>query len=355
VTWDFGRDYPNVKLEGLVFTVSVAPLAATEQPLYMVVDLSAGATAASWPVRYTSVGPAHVQGARDEACQTTELWLRRINPPKTAVLHGASLATSSSAYYVKQTKDYYMGIFELTEKQYERITGNWNARAYFTNTTCRASRPYHNIESGYFSGTGYNSVAHPEKISATSPLGKLYAKTGLRFTLPTVAQVEYAARGGRISETVSYTRYSVNGAEASATTIMRYSGNSGKYNGESDDTVGLAAVGSYAPNAFGLYDMIGNAREHTCENANGWQQYALSSILSQYRTTAGDDTLGKTKDNPLVDPIGPWPDKNGSAYTYSFESGYQSGTTSLFNLNCPEATIYKDIKHYGGRVVVIIQ
>jgi len=355
VTWDFGKDHPNVKVDDMLFTVTAAPASESTKPLYMVVDLAAGASAVSWPVRYTSVGPAHVRGARDEACQTTELWMRRISPPKTAVLYG-NWKYSGNGYYAKQTKDYYIGVFELTGKQRERIVGSW-ADAYFTNVAYRASRPIQRQTIGSFTGGGFNPVAHPEKITSDSILGRLRKRTGLPFNLPTVVQLEYATRGGRVTEGFEYYTYDVNGSPAAANTIMRYKGNAGSYNRNSDDSVGIAAVGSYVPNAFGLYDMMGNVSELTCENPNEWLSNPITSSLSQYRTTAGDTTLGKSKDNPLVDPVGAWPGSTSSVYNIAPNPRFDDGSTSLFSWGCPENASWMEIcwNGYGGRLTVPVE
>ena len=77
ITWDFGADYPNVRVEDMKVTVSLAPYSEAV-PLYLKIDLSGGPDAAKYPVTYTFSAPPHVMGAADEPCQTTELWLRRI-------------------------------------------------------------------------------------------------------------------------------------------------------------------------------------------------------------------------------------------------------------------------------------
>ncbi len=88
-------------------------------------------------------------------------------------------------------------------------------------------------------------------VDATSFLGKLRAKTNLNgFDLPMEAQWEYARRAGTTST------YNNGGdTEDDLKTLGRYSGN------QSDGRGGYTqhtAVGSYAPNGWGLYDMHGN-------------------------------------------------------------------------------------------------
>lgn len=77
----------------------------------------------------------------------------------------------------------------------------------------------------------------------------LNAKTGKTYRLPTAVEWEYAARAG------STTRYSW--GDDIDYTRARY----GYLADQSGDRVGTDPVKSYAPNAFGLYDMHGNVWE----------------------------------------------------------------------------------------------
>jgi formylglycine-generating enzyme required for sulfatase activity len=72
-------------------------------------------------------------------------------------------------------------------------------------------------------------------------IGKLNAATGKRYRLPTEAEWEYACRAGTTGD-----RY------GNVDAVAWYLGNSGGTTHE---------VGGKAPNAFGLYDMLGNVLE----------------------------------------------------------------------------------------------
>ncbi len=91
------------------------------------------------------------------------------------------------------------------------------------------------------------------------------AETGQQFRLPTEAEWEYAARAGNANS-----RYWGDAAElacqyanvADKLAADQYKGF--EAHGCEDGYAQTAPVGSYRPNGYGLYDMIGNVAEWTC-------------------------------------------------------------------------------------------
>ena len=133
--------------------------------------------------------------------------------------------------------------------------------------------------------------------------GKLSRKLGLKLHLPTEAQWEYACRAG--STTPFSFGETLNGTEANCNGNYPYG----------TDEKGLyvektTPVRSYAPNAWGLYDMHGNVWEW-CEDRHG-----------DYPTNAVSDPIGSDGGMNCVGRGGSW--RNDAECCRSAFRGYDS-------------------------------
>jgi len=171
--------------------------------------------------------------------KTTKLLFRRIEP---------GLVTVGGTKPVTLTKPFYMGVFELTQKQYELIVGS-NPSSYKGEM-----RPVECVSYNDIRGTSEGTQCPiGTEFDEESFLGKLKAKIRVTFDLPTEAQWEYACRAGTSSP--------FNNGASGASDLKLL----GRHSYNRDDGHGAYSehtmVGSYLPNAWGLYDMHGNVVE----------------------------------------------------------------------------------------------
>ncbi|MDD4032799.1 MAG: SUMF1/EgtB/PvdO family nonheme iron enzyme, partial [Bacteroidales bacterium] len=240
---------------------------------YLVIDLSLGPDATSYPVSTFAAVPP---GGWTDEYKTTKLVLRKI--PAGAFVMGSpenelGRESDETQHQVTLTKDFYVGVFEVTQKQWERVMGNWPS--YFTNASCRDSRPVEKVsyEDIRGSDTGSGWPANND-VDAGSFMGRLRARTGLDFDLPTEAQWEYACRAGTTTALNSGKNLTGTGSCSNMAEVGRYYYNGGSdYSSGGDTLRGTAKVGSYLPNQWGLYDMHGNVWEWCLD----WSQSDLGS------------------------------------------------------------------------------
>ncbi|MDQ0288418.1 SUMF1/EgtB/PvdO family nonheme iron enzyme [Oligosphaera ethanolica] len=246
---------------------------APPEDTYLVIDLSAGPDAASYPVSTRTTAPA---GGWTDEYKTTKLVLRKI-PAGTFTMGSPANELGrdpdETQHPVTLTKDFYVGVFEVTQKQWERVMGNWPS--WFSNASYRDARPVEQISyddiRGSSAGAGWPGN---NAVDAGSFLGRLRTKTGLDFDLPTEAQWEYACRAGTTTALNSGKNLTDEYECPNVAEVGRYWYNGGSgYSSDGDTSVGSAKVGSYLPNQWGLYDMHGNVWEWCLD----WYQSELGS------------------------------------------------------------------------------
>jgi formylglycine-generating enzyme required for sulfatase activity len=143
-------------------------------------------------------------------------------------------------HQVTIAQPFYMGKYPITQEQYQAVMGN---KPY---SFKGAKRPVEQV-------TWNDAVNFCQKLSE---------KTGKSYCLPSEAQWEYACRAG--TTTPFYF------GETITPNLVNYDGNNpygsapkGLYREETTD------VGSFPPNAFGLYDMHGNVWEWCSDKWHG--------------------------------------------------------------------------------------
>ena len=204
---------------------------------YCVIDVSGGPSATSYPVSYLDTEP--VGGWGDEY-KTTKILLRRVEAGKFLMQNNKE---------VTLTKPYYMGVFTVTQKQYEQVMG--------TNPTQTDHRgPMRPVEISWNAIRGDSAAYNWPTVKTVNPatfVGKIQAKTGLNFDLPTDAQWEYVCRAGTSSD------YGNGGGGDNDLRLMGHSW-----------SVNAVAVGLYLPNFWGFYDMHGNVGQWCLDYSDGY-------------------------------------------------------------------------------------
>ena len=167
---------------------------------------------------------------------------------------------------VTLTRGFWLSDHEVTQAEYQALMGN--NPSFYNNGDL--SRPVENL-------TWDDAVAYCRELTwQERAAGRITALQS--YWLPTEAQWEYAARAGTTGA-----RYTYNGYDEAESLdyIAWYNGNS-NYDGLFDFRKAHPVM-TKAPNAWGLYDMIGNVREWCA------------------------DYYGDYPSGSVTDPTGPWP------------------------------------------------
>lgn len=264
MTWDVTADYPG--FNSTAFTVKMTAL--TGGAPYMVVDLSGGVNAQSYPVSYLSSVPA---GGWTDEYKTTKLVLRLI-PPGTFMMGspsdelGHNWSASETLHQVTLSEPFYIGVFELTQKQWQLVMGD--TPSYYKGD----ARPVEQVSYNTIRGS-VNGAAWPthNQVDANSFMGRLRSKVNMLFDLPTEAQWEYACRAGTATALNSGKNITGTATCANMAEVGRYKANTGDGKGGYSQHT---KVGSYLENAWGLYDMHGNVGEWCLD----WWQGNLGTV-----------------------------------------------------------------------------
>ena len=266
-------------------------------PPYMVIDLDARSTvSAGRTPQYYPDEDSLPEGIGSDLYRTEKMVLRKIpargvtwrmGSPEGEIGRNAAM---ESNHLVRLTRDYYIGVFEVTQFQFKRVYGSNNSY-YQGNADDWATRPAESFEFNVLRDTTDPTAADPSTRHAAASwkfFGQLRAVTGLGLDLdlPTEAQWEYACRAGCGTAFHDGTALTVAGVRSESLDALARN----KYNGgllnvntgaqpAADCTAewATARVGIYAPNAWGLYDMLGNVGE-MCLDASAAYTNAADSV-----------------------------------------------------------------------------
>ena len=281
--WSPGSFGNGIDLSGKTLEVRLTAWDRLSPPPYMALDLTVASN-----VAYYASSNAVPGGVHDFRYKGDFMLMRRI--PAKNVVWRMGMRSDSKAYdtwsaagyhKVKLSHDYYIGVFAVTQRQHERLTGlrYWNffsSDKIVNGAIAYRGRPVMGVSYDEIRGVNDGSKWPDEDFETAhavdegSFVHKARALTGKLLDLPTEAQWEFACRSGCAADV--YTgKWITSQAERTYTYdhgfVARCHQNS-NYDTQGFDakTVlpddgGTATVGSYLPNGFGLYDMLGNVRE----------------------------------------------------------------------------------------------
>ena len=285
VTWDANAEGVNFKSQDVKIFAEIVHYAEK----YMVIDVSTGSgDDAVYKVTYLNGEPEG--GFNKEEYKGSKIVLRLI-PPGSFVMGSPTTEPGRHDYAAREvqhavaiTKPFYIGVFQVTQKQYNNVM-NADPSAEWGD--------YHPVEQVKYTDirgtTDGAKWPQANSVDATSFMGRIRSKCkewdadqgdwvkaveGL-FDLPTEAQWEYACRAG------TTTPFNNDKPCSTGEDLKTQLNKLGAYNGNMNKHV---VVGTYASNAWGLYDMHGNVWEWCLD----WYQEDVQNI-----------------ENPSLDPVGP--------------------------------------------------
>ena len=167
------------------------------------------------------------------------------------------------AHQVPIARPFAIGVYEVTRDEYSRFVRATNHSS--GDGSCLVNEEHHWEERAGRSWRSLDfqqSTRHPAVCvsweDATAYVSWLSGRTGMNYRLPSAAEWEYAARAGTNTpwywgDNIDMQCRYANGADMATEFPWRTT----CYDGHARTSL----VGSYQANAFGLYDMIGNAWE----------------------------------------------------------------------------------------------
>ncbi len=171
--------------------------------------------------------------------------------PGTFMMGSPGNSSVEAQHQVTLTKGYWLGKYEVTQKQYKAVMGT--NPSWYTNDNEPVEMVTWNDATNFCA-----KLTEIEKAAGRLP-------AGYRYTLPTEAQWEYACRAGTTTDLNSGKNLSNKDQCPEMDEVGWYNGNSASPH----------SVGQKQPNAWGLYDMHGNVQEWCLD---WYRDYPTSSV-----------------------------------------------------------------------------
>ena len=327
ICWQPSKDLGETNLAVLALSANVMAWATDAPPDYYVLDLVDGRK------RFYNRESDLPEGISSDLYRTRKMVFRRIPAAGQTFKMGSPTAEWNATSDVKNqtdiwayetqhnvtlTADYYMGVFEVTQKQWQNVYGNFPKVQDHAGDTLPVSYVSSTFDircNENYCGSWPTDGRYPQ---STHFLGKLRIKaggttiaypghtsvntvTGNGYDLPTEAQWEFACRAG--TTTAFY-----NGLELTNPTTVSGLEDIAWYNANSGNQP--HRVGEKKPNNWGLYDMLGNVSEWVKDRAE------KRSVSPQYYASDATDPEGPAPVSANSSSGRTW---RGSAYLHTAE------------------------------------
>ena len=274
ISWRPDKDWPGNKVISGAQAV-VTAWSTNAPPDIMVVSLMADKTVEYFP---SEAYLPETDGVSDEIYKTDKLLLKKVHSANVTWRMGPSRVPWENGimnddcypHLVTLTEDFYVGVYKVTQKQYQRIM---NARpSHFTNEW--ETRPVECVSYKTLRGQDLSKYSWPDNghdVIADGFFDLLRKKVGGGdFDLPLEAVWEFACRAGcGAGMYIGTEKAKADGSEdENASKMGRYNKNGGRPNDADPAADCTAANGTakagdltYVPNDWGFYDMCGSLKE----------------------------------------------------------------------------------------------
>ena len=334
ITWDANADGVTNRTDQAEVRMSLVRYSEA----YMVIDVSKGPDETEYHVDFFNGAPPN--GFNTDEYKGDKIVLRRICPGSYVAgspTKEAYRKDNEKQHRVAISQPFYIGIFEITQKQYENVMGADKNNSTHTGP----SRPVEMMPYEAIRGTAdtsnhtydwpWNATVVPNSF-----MGLLRAKCKSKdssgnytvsvdgFDLPTEFQWEYACRAGTtgaLNTTNAYDNTDPIAQETQLKLLGRYKDNQ---NDGKCSYVEHAVVGSYRPNQWGLYDMHGNVWEWCLdwyrEDASALKQFTdpKGATAGSYRVLRGGGWSASASNCRSAVRLNVVPSSDGAAHNIGF-------------------------------------